>query len=79
MNQIPNLLKQTRKARGITQGQLAEVFDVTRVTIANWEAGKHQPTSATMWQAQSAYPSDHWAYTLATMVLDELQTVASAV
>lgn len=37
-----NKLKELRKEKGLTQQELAEVLGVTKLTIANWENGKHE-------------------------------------
>ena len=36
-------IKYLRKAKNLTQEQLAEKLDVTRQTISNWENGKFYP------------------------------------
>lgn len=38
----PRELLDLRKSKGLTQQQLAEHLEVTRLTIANWEKGKYQ-------------------------------------
>ena len=37
-------LQAIRKARGLTQGELAQAAQINRVTIAKYEAGKVDPT-----------------------------------
>ncbi|MFK5278488.1 helix-turn-helix transcriptional regulator, partial [Lacticaseibacillus paracasei] len=36
-------LKQLRKARGMTQSQLADDLFVSRKTVSSWETGRNQP------------------------------------
>lgn len=40
---IAEILKKERKARGLTQQEAAEIFNVTRQTISNWENEKNYP------------------------------------
>lgn len=37
-----NRLKQLRKSRGMTRVELAELMNVTKLTILNWEHGTHE-------------------------------------
>ena len=37
-----NRLKELRKEKGLTQTDLAELLEVTKLTISNWENGKHE-------------------------------------
>ena len=41
-----NIIKQLRKAMGITQSQLAEKMGVERSAVAKWEAGVANPSTA---------------------------------
>lgn len=36
-------IKAIRKTRGLSQQQLADLMDVTRSTISNWECGRRYP------------------------------------
>lgn len=45
---IAEILKEERKARGLTQQQAAEIFNVTRQTISNWENEKNYPDIPTL-------------------------------
>lgn len=36
-------IKAIRKTRGLSQQQLADLMDVTRSTISNWECGRRSP------------------------------------
>lgn len=36
-------IRDLRKARGLTQGQLAELVGTTQVTLSGWEQGRHVP------------------------------------
>lgn len=38
-------IKDTRKAKSMTQAQLAEKTGFSQPTVADWEAGKKQPTA----------------------------------
>ena len=40
---LPSRIRDARKAAGLTQVELAEVLNVSRETIQNWEAGKSEP------------------------------------
>jgi len=40
---IPALVRAIRKARGLTQEQLARELGVTFSTVNGWENGKHRP------------------------------------
>ena len=37
-----NRLKELRKGKNLTQDDLAELLEVTKLTISNWESGKHE-------------------------------------
>lgn len=37
-----NRLKQLRKSRGMTRVELAELMNVTKLTVLNWEHGTHE-------------------------------------
>jgi len=43
MNQFPNILKTLRKENNVTQEELAKYLNVTRPTIAGYEARNKQP------------------------------------
>lgn len=43
MNEVKQSIRQLRKAKGISQEQLAEQLHVTRQAVSNWENGKTQP------------------------------------
>jgi len=43
MENIGKTLKKLRKDRGITQEELAQLINVERSTVANWERGAKQP------------------------------------
>lgn len=45
---IAEILKEERKARGLTQQQAAEIFNVTRQTVSNWENEKNYPDIPTL-------------------------------
>ena len=36
-------LRDMRKAKGMTQDQLADALSVSRVSVTQWEKGKHTP------------------------------------
>ena len=40
---MKDILKQLRNARGLTQIEIAEQFNVSQSTIASWESGKRRP------------------------------------
>jgi len=40
---IGKKIKAIRKTRGLSQQQLADLMDVTRSTISNWECGRRSP------------------------------------
>jgi putative transcriptional regulator len=40
------LAKEVRRARGLTQEQLARELDVTFGTVNSWERGRHEPIPA---------------------------------
>ena len=40
---IPDLLRAVRRARGLTQENLAQELGVTFSTVNGWENGRHQP------------------------------------
>lgn len=42
----PVLIKELRRARRITQEQLARELDVTFGTVNGWENGRHEPIAA---------------------------------
>ena len=42
---VGDRIRQQRKELGLTQGQLAELLDVERVTISRYESGVYEPAS----------------------------------
>lgn len=38
------MIEEKRKALGLTQTELAEKIEATRVTVSNMEGGRHRPT-----------------------------------
>ncbi len=57
---IGNHLKQTRKARGETQGDLADAMGVTQAAVSRWENN-----SVEMTVSQLRAVCEHWGMTLA--------------
>ncbi len=45
---IGEVLKRARKAKGLTQEQLAELSDCTRITVQNIENGSHSASVNTL-------------------------------
>jgi len=45
---VSNRLKDLRKRSGLTQAQVAYGVDVSRSTVASWEAGNREPNSVEM-------------------------------
>lgn len=45
MNDLGNKMKQIRIARGYTQDDIAEMMDVKRTTISNWEKNVRMPSA----------------------------------
>jgi len=43
---FPSLVRDIRRARGLTQEQLAREMKVTFATVNSWENGKHRPIQA---------------------------------
>jgi transcriptional regulator with XRE-family HTH domain len=43
---IPRLVRGIRRARGLTQEQLAHALGVTFSTVNGWENGRHRPIPA---------------------------------
>lgn len=37
-----NRLKELKKEKGLTQKELANIAEVTKLTVSNWENGKHE-------------------------------------
>lgn len=48
MNMVSDSIKKLRKAKKLTQDQLAEQLHVTRQAVSNWEIGKTQPDVETL-------------------------------
>ena len=48
-------LKQLRKARDMTQSQLADDLFVSRKTVSSWETGRNQPDLQTICRLASYY------------------------
>lgn len=44
MRELGIKLKSLRKAKGLTQQQVADQFDLSRTTISNYEIGRRKPT-----------------------------------
>jgi len=51
---MKNRLREIRKSRGITQGELAERANIHRVTIAKYETGKFEPGRENLFKLASA-------------------------
>ena len=49
--EITELIKTTRKSLGMTQEDFGKVLGKSRVTVTNWEKGRHQPDryDAVLW------------------------------
>ena len=43
MNGIPNILKELRKSRNLTQFQLSQILKIGQATIAGYENGSREP------------------------------------
>ena len=43
MNDIPNILKELRKSRNLTQFQLSQILKIGQATIAGYENGSREP------------------------------------
>ena len=43
-------LAELRKARGIKQGEMARLMDVSQGTISNWEHGRYEPKIAQLFE-----------------------------
>ena len=41
---MPEEIKQIRKSLGVTQGRLAEIMGVHKVSVSRWENGKADPS-----------------------------------
>lgn len=41
MNPTPQQIRQTRKNAGLSMAEVADLMGVTRMTVHNWESGKH--------------------------------------
>ena len=52
---IGNFLKELRKARGLTQEQVAEVFGVAGRTVSRWETGSNMPDLSILIQIADYY------------------------
>lgn len=50
-----NKLKELREEKGLTQAQLAEVFQVSKSAIANYESGFRLPKDNLMWKKIANY------------------------
>ena len=48
MNKVGNNIQKFRKAKNMTQDQLAEELNVTRQAVSNWETNKTQPDIETL-------------------------------
>ena len=42
---LGNLIRQKRQARGLSQEQLAQQLEVSRLAVAKWESGKGFPSA----------------------------------
>jgi len=43
--EVGKTIRSLRQSRGLTQGQLAELLGVSRVTVSDWERGRASPRS----------------------------------
>ena len=57
-NQVGERLRALRKAKGLTQEQLAERFFVSSRTVSRWETGSHLPDVATLLELADFYEAD---------------------
>ena len=48
MNAVSKNLKEIRRAKGLTQDQLAEALHVTRQAVSSWETGRSEPDIETL-------------------------------
>lgn len=53
--EIGRKIKQLRKERGLTQQTIADMFQVTRGTVSNWEIGRRMPDVKTLEKLASYY------------------------
>lgn len=44
MNTLPNVLKELRKSKGMTQKEVAEKLNITDRTYGHYETGKREPS-----------------------------------
>lgn len=63
LEEFAEALRARRKTKRVTQEQLAKTLGVSRMTIYNWEAGRHGPSEPLMRSlalALEAEPEDLW-------------------
>lgn len=53
--EIGKKIKQLRKSRGLKQQVIADMFQVTRGTVSNWEIGRRMPDVKTLEKLASYY------------------------
>ena len=64
METVGEFLTRWRKRRSMSQTEAAEKVDLSRTTVARWEAGKAKPTFDGFVSLLAVYdvPSDEWAH-----------------
>lgn len=58
LKKIGSFLKKLRQEKGVTQEQLAEVFDVSGRTVSRWETGSNMPDLSILVQLAEYYEVD---------------------
>ena len=64
---ISELTKDYRKGQGLTQEALASALSVSRVTVANWETGAHEPDLITLVNIANDHDNEHREFALDLM------------
>lgn len=52
---ISQILYNCRKEKGLTQEELAKMFDASFTTVASWEQGKSLPSIQTLYKLSKLY------------------------
>lgn len=70
-NELGNLIRSQRRAKGFTQAQLAEQLDTTQVAVSDWETGKTVPSKLAELVDLLGITEDEWRSALAARLTDD--------
>jgi len=73
MSKLANNLKYLRKKQGLSQGDLAEIFEIARTTLGDYERGKTEPNLEMLTKIAKQFDVNIHDLILKNLTLDELE------